>query len=168
MLPTHPGRRRRAGRKGTIAQGDEGRCNKTFKVHLDGYDLYRARSPARRPSPRKEFFYFNDDGSLVALRYDKWKIVFAEQRAHGLDVWQEPFVQLRVPRLYNIRMDPFEESQHGWDNWKWRMDRLFLLIPAQEYVGKFLTTFKEFPPSQKGGSFSLDQVLQKLKDGGSK
>jgi arylsulfatase len=140
--------------------------NKSFKVHLDGYNLTDALA-GKTPSPRKEFFYFNDDGSLVALRFDQWKLVFAEQRAHGFDVWQEPFVQLRLPRLFNIRADPFEESPHGWDNWKWRVDRAFLLVPAQEYIGKFLSTFKEFPPSQKVGSFSLDQVLESVTKGAS-
>jgi arylsulfatase A-like enzyme len=138
--------------------------DKNFKVHLDGYNLTEALA-GKSPSPRKDFFYFNDDGSLVALRYDKWKIVFAEQRAHGFDVWQEPFVTLRVPRLYAIRTDPFEEADHAWDNWKWRLDRAFLLVPAQQYIGKFLATFKEFPPSQKVGSFSLDQVLENLSKG---
>lgn len=74
-------------------------------------------------------------------------------------------MQLRVPKVFNIRMDPFEESGHAWDNWKWRIDRAFLLVPAQQYVGKFLGTFQEFPPSQKGGSFSLDSVLQSLQKG---
>ena len=93
--------------------------DKTFKVHLDGYNLTDALA-GKSPSPRKEFFYFNDDGSLVCLRYNQWKIVFAEQRAHGFDVWEEPFVTLRVPRIFNLRTDPFEEGSHGWDAWKWR------------------------------------------------
>jgi arylsulfatase len=138
--------------------------NKTFKVHLDGYNVVDALA-GKSPSPRHEFFYFNDDGSLVALRYDQWKIVFAEQRAHGFNVWQEPFVPLRLPRVFNIRSDPFEEAESSWENWKWRVDRAFLLVPAQQYVGKFLSTFKEFPPSQKVGSFSLDQVMQSLTRG---
>ena len=114
-------------------------------------------------SPRKEFFYFNDDGSLVGLCYNQWKIVFAEQRAEGFDVWQEPFVQLRIPKIFNLRSDPFEKGDHvGFGYTKWRADRTFLLVPAQQYVGAFLATFKEFPPSQKVGSFSLDQVLETL------
>jgi len=141
--------------------------NKTFKVHLDGYnqmDYFVGKAP----SPRKEFFYFNDDGSLVALRYNQWKLVFAEQRAHGFDVWQEPFVTLRVPRLYNIRSDPFETADHSMEYWRWRAEHLFLLVPAQQFVGQFLATFKEFPPRQKVGTFSLDQVLQSLQQGGGK
>ena len=134
---------------------------KTFKVHLDGYNVTDALA-GKTASPRKEFFYFNDDGSLVGLRHTQWKIVFAEQRAHGMDVWQEPFVQLRVPKIFNIRADPFEAADHGWTYWQWRADRLFLLVPAQQYIGQFLSSFREFPPSQKGGSFSLDAVLQSL------
>jgi arylsulfatase len=137
---------------------------KTFKVHVDGYNLTDALA-GKTPSPRKEFFYFNDDGSLVGLRYDQWKIVFAEQRAQGFDVWQEPFVALRLPKIFNLRSDPFETADHeGMDYGHWRVDRTFLLVPAQQYVGKFLASFKEFPPSQKPGSFSLDQVLQTLQN----
>ena len=120
------------------------------------------RLSGKAPSPRHEFFYFNDDGSLVALRYDQCKVVFAEQRAHGFDVWEEPFVTLRMPKIYNLRSDPFEEADHAMDYSHWRLDRLFLLVPAQEYVGRFLATFKEFPPSQKTGSFGLDQVMETL------
>jgi arylsulfatase len=134
---------------------------KTFKVHLDGYNITDALA-GKSASPRHEFFYFNDDGSLVGLRYDQWKIVFAEQRAHGFEVWREPFVPLRIPRMINIRADPFEEGEHGWEDWKYTLDHAFLLVPAQQYVGKFIATFKEFPPSQKVGSFSLDQALQTL------
>ena len=137
--------------------------NKTFKVHLDGYNLTDALA-GKGPSPRHEFFYFNDDGSLVGLRYDQWKLVFAEQRAHGFNVWQDPFVTLRLPKLFNLRSDPFETADHeGMDYDRWRMEHAFLLVPAQQYVGKFLATFKEFPPRQKVGSFSLDQVLETLK-----
>lgn len=137
--------------------------DKTFKVHLDGYNITGALA-GTAPNPRKEFFYFNDDGSLVALRYDKWKIVFAEQRAEGFDVWQEPFVPLRLPKIFNLRSDPFEKAdQIGIGYAKWRIDRTFLLVPAQQYVGDFLATFKEFPPSQKVGSFNIEQVLATLK-----
>ena len=135
---------------------------KKFKVHLDGYDITDALA-GKGPSPRHEFFYFNDDGSLVALRYDQWKIVFAEQRSHGFDVWQDPFVTLRLPKIFNLRTDPFEEADHiASDYDRWRIDRIFLLVPAQDYVGRFLATFKEFPPSQKVGSFSLDHVMEML------
>ncbi len=142
--------------------------DKTFKVHLDGYNITDALA-GRAPDPRHEFFYFNDDGSLVALRYNQWKLVFAEQRAHGFDVWQEPFVPLRFPKLFNLRSDPFETADHeGMDYERWRMEHAFVLVPAQQYVGQFLGTFKEFPPRQKVGSFSLDRVLESLQEGSNK
>jgi arylsulfatase len=138
--------------------------DKTFKVHLDGYNITDSLA-GKAPDPRHEFFYFNDDGSLVGLRYNQWKVVFAEQRAHGFDVWQEPFVTLRVPKLFNLRTDPFEKGDLvGMDYLHWRTDRVFLLVPAQEYVAKFLATFREFPPSQKVGSFALDSVLKTLSE----
>ena len=138
---------------------------KTFKVHLDGYNLTDALA-GKSPSPRHEFFYFNDDGSLVGLRYDQWKIVFAEQREHGLNVWEEPFVPLRLPKLFNLRSDPFETADHeGMDYERWRVEHLFVMVPAQQYVGKFLGTFKDYPPSQKPGSFSIDGALEALQRG---
>jgi arylsulfatase len=139
---------------------------KSFKVHLDGYDLGPFLA-GKAPAPRRDFFYFNDDGSLVALRFDQWKLVFAEQRAHGMDVWEEPFVPLRLPKLFNLRSDPFETADHeGMDYERWRLEHVFLLVPAQQYVGRFLSTFKEYPPRQKVGSFSLDNVLKSLQQGG--
>ncbi len=142
--------------------------DKTFKVHLDGYNITDALS-GKSPSPRHEFFYFNDDGSLVGLRFNQWKIVFAEQREHGFEVWREPFASLRVPKIFNLRSDPFETADHeAADYDHWMFDHAFLLVPAQQYVGKFLATFKEFPPSQKPGSFSIDDALAKLQQGGGK
>jgi len=137
-------------------------AGKTFKVHLDGYNLTDYLS-GKGADPRNDFFYFNDDGSLVALRYNQYKVVFAEQRAQGFDVWQEPFVQLRFPKLFNLRSDPFEsgdEESSSYD--KWRIEHAFVLVPAQAYVGRFLATFKDYPPRQKAASFSLDQVMQTL------
>ena len=140
---------------------------KTFKVHLDGYNItdYLAGTG---DDPRKEFIYFVDDGSLVGLRYMQWKIVFAEQRAHGLDVWQDQFEPLRLPKLFNLRSDPFETAdEEGMDYERWRVEHLFVLVPAQAYVAKFLETFKEFPPRQKPGSFSIDQVLANVEQASS-
>ena len=140
--------------------------DKTFKVHLDGYNITDAHA-GNAPDPRHEFFYFNDDGSLVGLRYNQWKLVFAEQRADGFAVWQEPFVTLRLPKLFNLLSDPLEQADHiSMDYNRWRVERVFLLVPAQQYIWKFLATFKEFPPSQKAGSFSLDKVLEMLQQGG--
>jgi arylsulfatase A-like enzyme len=138
---------------------------KTGRVHLDGYDITSALA-GKTPSPRRSFFYFNDDGSLVGLRYDHWKIVFAEQRTTGFDVWQEPFVELRLPKIFNLRSDPFEIADHESINYgRWRVDHTFVLVPAQQYVGQFLMTFKEYPPSQKPGSFSLEKALEALQRG---
>jgi arylsulfatase A-like enzyme len=139
--------------------------DRTFKVHLDGYNITGALA-GNSPSPRNEFFYFNDEGSLVALRYDQYKIVFAEQRAIGLGVWEEPFTPLRFPKLFNLRSDPFETADHeSMDYSRWRVEHAFVMVPAQQYVGQFVSTFKEFPPSQKPGSFSIDQAMEALQYG---
>ncbi len=136
--------------------------SKSYKVHLDGYNLMDYLS-GKGADPRKDFFYFNDDGSLVGLRYNQWKIVFSEQRADGLDVWQDPFTPLRFPKLFNLRSDPFETADHESINYgKWRIEHAFVLVPAQAYVARFLGTFKAYPPRQKAGSFSLDNALDAL------
>ncbi len=140
--------------------------NKNFKVHIDGYNFLPYWRGEVEQSPRQEFFYFSDTGDLLNLRYNKWKIVFAEQRSHGFDVWQEPFVFLRLPKIYDLRADPFERADHesiGYS--RWRIDRSFLLVPAQVVVGKFLATFQEYPPRQTPASFSIDQVLESMKVG---
>ena len=132
----------------------------TYKVHLDGYNLMPALK-GESPWPRKEFVYWTDDGSVAALRYDQWKMVFLEQRAHGFDVWQEPFVQLRLPKLFNLRSDPFERADHeGMGYAQWRVDRAFLIAPASAYVAQWLQSFREFPPRQKPGSFNLERVME--------
>jgi len=136
-----------------------------YKVHLDGYNLIdHLKDPQNVPSPRHEIFYFSDDGDLTALRYDDWKAVFMEQKTTGtFRVWMEPFVTLRVPLIFNLRRDPYENAEITSNTYyDWLLDRVYLLMPAQTYVGKFLSTFKEFPPRQKAASFSLDQVIEKL------
>jgi len=141
--------------------------DRTFKVHLDGYNFLPYFRGETDVGPRREFFYFSDDGNLVGLRYNNWKVVFAEQRAHGMDVWQDPFTQLRLPKIFNLRTDPFERADHEAVGYgRWRFDRLFLLVPAQAFVGKFLGTFREFPPRQKPSSFSIDQVLEGMQKAG--
>ena len=137
----------------------------TIKVHLDGYNFLPYLTGKTDNGPRKDFFYFTDDGDLSALRYKDWKVMFLEQRGEGFDVWQEPLVPLRFPRLINLRRDPFEraatESQFiGYGNW--RAHRMFALVPAQAVVKEFLATFEQFPPRQKSASFGIDQVLEKL------
>ncbi len=140
---------------------------KTFKVHLDGYNLLPFLKGEVEKSPRQEYFYFSDDGDLMALRYDNWKMIFMEQRVAGtLLIWQEPFVPLRFPKLFNLRTDPFERADITSNTyWDWIFDHIYLFIPAQGYVGQFLKTFQEFPPRQKAASFTIDQVLQKLLGG---
>jgi arylsulfatase len=141
-------------------------AGKTFKVHLDGYDQ-RDLLAGTGPSKRKEFFYWTDDGNLAGLRYDRWKIVFLEQRAEGLKVWQDPLIPLRAPKLFDLRGDPFERADHVSGNYDtWYAERMFLLVPAQAVVAQHLATYREFPPRQKPGSFSLDQVLAKLQEAG--
>ena len=134
-----------------------------FKVHLDGYNLLPYFKGEVEAGPRKEFFYWTDDGNLANLRYDRWKLVFMEQRAHGFAVWQEPMVTLRLPKLFDMRGDPFERADQEAEEYNmWRFDRAFLILPGVGYVSQHLATYKEFPPRQKPGSFNLDQVLQTL------
>ena len=134
--------------------------NMTYKVHLDGYNLMPALK-GQGEWPRKEFIYWTDDGSVAALRYNNWKMVFLEQRGHGFDVWQEPFVTLRLPKLFNLRSDPFERADYeGMGYGQWRIDRAFLIAPAGAYVGQWLQSFREFPPRQKPGSFNLENVME--------
>jgi arylsulfatase A-like enzyme len=138
----------------------------TYKVHLDGYDL----GPALRGQgewPRQEFIYWTDDGSVAALRYNNWKVTFLEQQAKGLKVWQEPFTTLRAPKICNLRMDPFEraEEENAMGSQKWFMERMFVIAPAGAYVGKWLQSFKEYPPRQNPGRFNLDRVMEAVTSG---
>jgi arylsulfatase A-like enzyme len=136
-----------------------------YKVHLDGYNLMPALK-GEAQWPRREFIYWTDDGSVAALRYDNWKMVFLEQRGHGFDVWQEPFVALRLPKLFNLRTDPFERADHeGMGYPQWRIERAFLIAPAGAYVANWLQSFREFPPRQKPGSFNLDRVMEAVTAG---
>jgi len=136
---------------------------KKYNVHLDGYDFMPLLRGQVDKGPRSEFLYWTDDGQLANLRYDRWKIVFAEQRAESFDVWEEPFVTLRLPKLFDLRADPFERAPHdgiGYD--QWRLERAYVLVPAQAYVQKWLTSFQQYPPRQKPSSFNLDQVMSTL------
>ena len=139
--------------------------NKTFKVHIDGYNLLPLFKGEVKENPRKAFLYWSDDGDLMAIRINQWKAQFVDQTAHGVDVWQQPIVQLRLPKLYNLRADPFERATEDANMyyWKWSADRMFTLVPAQAAVATFLKTFQEFPPRQKPASFSVDQALDKAR-----
>jgi arylsulfatase len=140
-----------------------------YKVHLDGYNFLPYLTGKEEQGPRREIFYFSDDGDLTALRYNDWKAIFMEQRAEAtLQAWREPFVPLRAPLIENLRRDPYERgmvTSNTYDDW-W-LDRPFLLLPAQDYVAELLMTFKEYPPRQKAASFSLDKVMEKLSPPGS-
>ena len=140
----------------------------TYKVHLDGYNLVPYLTGQTDKSPRQSFIYINDDQQMTALRYDNWKFVFMEQRAEGtLRIWSEPFVTLRVPKLFNLRTDPYERADITSNTYyDWFLDHVFLLVPAQAYVANFLTSFKEYPQRQKAASFNLEEILQKMKEGG--
>jgi arylsulfatase A-like enzyme len=138
--------------------------NKMFKVHLDGYNLLPYLTGKEKKSERPGFFYFSDDGDLLGLRYDNFKLVFKEQRATGtLRLWAEPFTDLRVPKIFNVRLDPYERADITSNTYyDWLLDHAFLVVPAQTLVGDFLQTFREFPPRQKAASFNLDQIMEKL------
>jgi len=142
-----------------------GRDGKTkYRVHLDGYNMLPRLKGEVDEHPRKEFFYFSDDGDLTGLRYDNWKIVFAQQRAEGtLDIWSEPYTFTRIPWLFNLRTDPYERASITSNTyWDWYIDRVFLLVPAQAYVARFLATFKEYPPRQEAATFTIDRVMEAL------
>jgi arylsulfatase len=132
----------------------------TYKVHLDGYNLMPALK-GEGAWPRKDFIYWTDDGQVAALRYENWKITFLRQNAHGMHVWQEPFEVLRAPMVVNLRMDPFElAADIGMDYQRWYLEHMFAIAPAAAYVGKWLQSFREFPPRQKPGSFNLERVME--------
>ena len=138
-----------------------GAAGKTFDVHLDGYNQLPLLTGQQEKSARKEFFYINDDAQLVALRYENWKMVFCEQRAEGtLRIWAEPFVCLRLPKMFNLRLDPYERADITSNTYyDWSLQRAFLVVPSQAIVAQFVESFRDFPPRQKPSSFSVDEVL---------
>jgi arylsulfatase len=150
--------------KDELMKGGYQAIGRTYKVHLDGYDILPLLTGKTDESPRKEIFYFSDDGDLTALRYGDWKLIFMEQKATGtFRVWMEPFVPLRVPLMFNLRRDPYERAELTSNTYyDWLLDHAYLLVPAQAYVARFLQTFQEFPPRQEAASFSLDQVMEQL------
>jgi arylsulfatase A-like enzyme len=133
----------------------------TYKVHLDGYNLMPFLKGEVAESPRHEFIYWTDGGSVAALRYNNWKLTFLRQNSVGFRVWETPFEELRWPMLTNLRMDPFERaSDESIQHTLWATQRMFVLAPASAYVGQWLQSFREFPPRMKPGSFSLDRVME--------
>jgi arylsulfatase len=150
--------------KERLMEGNVRAIGRRYKVHLDGYNFLPYLTGETDESPRKEIFYFTDDGDLSALRYEDWKLLFLEQKHEAtFRAWMEPFTELRVPLIVNLRRDPYERGPITSNTYyDWLLDRAYLLVPAQAYVGQFLSTFQEFPPRQKAASFSLEQVMDKL------
>lgn len=147
---------------------------RSFRQHLDGYDMngyfanadtYETLDENISASPRKEFFYVNDDGQMVAIRLSDWKAVFLENRADAFQIWREPFTELRVPLLFHLRRDPFEKAQIDANTYHdWFLDRPYVIVPMQQLAGKFYQTLAEYPPSQTPGSFNLEKVQQQIQD----
>jgi arylsulfatase len=134
-----------------------------YRNYIDGYNLLPYLSGETDESPRHEFWYVNDDGQIVAARYDDWKVVFLENRGEAFGVWREPFVELRVPLLFNLRRDPFEKAQHNSNTYNdWFMDRVFVIVPIQALAAQFLQTMQDYPPSQSPGSFNLSGIQETL------
>jgi arylsulfatase A-like enzyme len=138
--------------------------DRRFKVRIDGYDFLPYLTGKEEKGPRPGFIYFSDDGDLVALRYDNWKVVFAEQRMQGtVAIWAEPFTFLRVPKIFNLRTDPFERADITSNTyWDWMIDHAYITYAAQFLIRQFLDTFQEFPPRMKPASFGIDQILAKM------
>lgn len=136
--------------------------DKTYKVHLDGYNLLPFLSGKEKASPRRGFLYWSDDGDLMALRMDQYKVVFMEQRAEGLEVWREPLVPLRIPKMFDLRSDPFEAGEVSSFYDGWFVEHVPLQYAAQAIVQQWIGTFKEFPPRAKAASFTVDQIIESL------
>jgi arylsulfatase len=139
---------------------------RTYKNHIDGYSFLPYLTGKIKEGPRKAFFYFSDDGDMLGLRFDNWKVVFMEQRCKGtLQVWAEPFTRLRLPKLFNLRTDPYEYADITSNTyWDWIFYNDFFILTAQAVVGKFVETFKEFPAVQKPNTFTVNDALQKLSE----
>lgn len=137
--------------------------DKTYKVHLDGVNLMPFLKGDVKESPRQGFLYWSDDGDVLAVRVRDWKIHFLEQRAPGgIGIWREPFAQMRIPKLFNLRSDPFERADQSIFYDKWTADRVFIQVPAQAVVRQWIESFKEFPPRAKSASFTVDQIVESL------
>ncbi len=139
-----------------------------YKNYIDGYNQLDYLSGKAKDSPRHEFMYVNDDGQIVALRYEDWKAVFLENRGVAFEVWREPFTELRVPLLFNLRRDPFEKAQHNANTYNdWFLDHPFIIVPMQQFCGQFLKTMADYPPSQTPGSFNLEKIQKSIENAAS-
>jgi arylsulfatase A-like enzyme len=140
---------------------------RSYKNYIDGYDMLDYLSGKAKDSPRPGFIYVNDDGEIVAVRWNDWKVVYKENRGEAFGVWREPFTDLRVPLIFNLRRDPFERAQHNSNTYDdWLLDRVFIIFGANAGAMQFLQTMKEFPPSQTPGSFNLDSVMKEIDKAG--
>lgn len=134
-----------------------------YRNFVDGYNQLDYLSGKAKASPRNEFIYVNDDGQVVAMRYGDWKAVFLENRGEAFGVWREPFIELRVPLLFNLRRDPFERAQHNSNTYNdWFLDHPFVIVPLQQLAGQFLMSMKDYPPSQTPGSFNLEKIQKTI------
>ncbi len=135
-----------------------------YKVHLDGYNMLPHLTGKEEKGRRNEFFYFSDDGLLTSLRYgDRWKLVFAEQRAKEMQVWREPFIQLRIPLIFDLRMDPYERAQHNSNQFNhWQTQNQFLAMPAFPIVTQLMQSFRQYPPRQKPAQFNVEAITQMM------
>nr|WP_237065883.1 arylsulfatase [Microbulbifer guangxiensis] len=137
-----------------------------YRNYIDGFNMLPYFSGQTEESPRREFIYVNDDGQIVAMRYDAWKAVFLENRGKAFGVWMEPFTELRVPLIFNLRRDPFERAQHNANSYyDWLLERAFVLVPLQKLAADFLKTMQDYPPSQTPGSFNLKKIEEQLREG---
>ena len=151
--------------KDRLKKGDSF-AGRQYRFYIDGYDMNDYFAGKAKASPRHEFWYVNDDGQVVAARYDDWKVVFLENRGRAFGVWREPFVELRVPLLFHLRRDPFEKAQHNANIYDdWMIDRAFAIVPIQALAAQFLQTMKDYPPSQEPGAFNLSKIEEQLKAG---
>jgi arylsulfatase len=156
-----------AGEPGIAAKLEAGHQSgdKHFRVHIDGYDCLGYFTGETDESPREWFFYTNDDGRIVAIRYGDWKAVFYEQRAKTLQLWAEPFVPLRLPKIFHLRRDPFEradENSNGY--WNWVVEHVFVIYPMQALAAEQIESFRQFPPRQEPAAFNLDRVLESMQE----
>ncbi len=150
--------------KAQLLKGGVELNGRSYRNYIDGHNQLDYFSGKAKDSPRNEFVYVNDDGQVVAMRYQDWKTVFLENRGEAFGVWREPFTELRVPLLFNLRRDPFEKSQHNSNTYNdWFLDRPFIVVPLQGIVADFLKTMKDYPPSQTPGSFNLSKIEAMIK-----
>ena len=139
--------------------------SKTFRVHIDGFNMLPYLTGEVAESPRETFFYISDDGDILAIRHNDWKAVLMEQRAKQMACWVEPFVHLRIPKIFNLRRDPFERADENSNTyWDWLISHAYLIYGMQKIVGDQIEAFAQFPPRQKPASFNLDAVMRQLEE----